>query len=495
MNAEPRARRAQPLHLSLFAKLALTLVALSAVLSVALALVLRSSHHAFHLELQQQLFRSLAAQLLFEGQDAGRGAPDIDRVLAHVRQLAMASPGMAAYVVGGDGTILASSVPEARLRRRSVDVQPLLRFIEGPPRWPWTGDNPLSDTGRAIFSAAPIAHGIGAERILYVILGGQSESDKTVQSAYSMREAMLLGLGNILGALLAALAIIRLITTPVARLRQAMDAFSESGFEGPRRAFYRHRMMRDEIDRLGEIFDAMAARIAAQFEALRRSDQARRELFANISHDLRTPLTAVHGYADTLLNRESLSEADRRRYLEIIRRQAAGLGRQVEEFMELAKLDAPEARLEPREFSLDQVIVDVLAEMRPLFEQKKLALQVACVPLRTVGDPSLIRRALMNLIDNAIRESREGGSVQVRAAIVAGSSEIAVLDEGPGIPADDLEGIFLRFRRAGPRAGTAGGAGLGLAIVQRIAELHGGLVSAENRPEGGAIFRLKLPAP
>lgn len=487
------------MYLTLYAKLALTLVGLSAVLSLALALVLKSSHHTFHLELHQRLFRSLAAQLLSEAQDTSRSAPDLDRVLAHVRQLAIASPGMAAYVVGSDGTILASSIPEAALRRRTVDRQPLLRFIEGATRFPLTGDNPLSDAGRAIFSAAPVTSGT-PERMLYVILGGQPESEQTAQSAafasYSMREAMLLGLGNILGALLAALAIVRLITTPVARLRQAMEAFNESGFGTPRRALYRHRMVRDEIDRLGEIFDTMASRITAQFEALRRADHTRRELFANISHDLRTPLTALHGYADTLLSRESLSEADRRRYLEIIKRQAAGLGRLVEGFMELAKLDAPEARLDSRDFALDQLIADVLAELRPLSERKQLALQEDCGPLRAAGDPDLLRRALINLVDNAIRQSPERGVVKVRAALAAdGSIEIAVLDQGPGIQADELDSIFLRFRQGGTGAGTWGSAGLGLAIVRRIAELHKAHVSAENRPEGGAIFRFTLPPP
>lgn len=490
--------RRRPIHASLYAKLALTLVALSAVLSVALILILRSSHQAYHLELHQQLFRSFAEQLLSEAQDPQRSGPDIERVLAHVRQLAMAKPGLAAYVLDRDGSITASSEPAAKLRRRSVETQPLSRFIEGPPRWPVTAENPLSDAGRAIFSVALIAPGTDRERYLYVVLSGQAEGDNDLRSpltaSYSMREAMLLGLGNIAGALLAALAVVWLITEPVGRLRQAMEAFDESGFHGPLRSFHRRRMVRDEIDRLGEIFESMASRITAQLEGLRRSDYMRRELFANVSHDLRTPLTAIHGYAESLLLRESLPEPDRKRYLEIIRRQAADLSRSVEEIMELAKLDAPEIRLDRREFALDGAIGDVLAELRPLFERKRLALQTDVAPVRMKGDPDLIGRAVMNLIDNAIRESREGGTVRVRAGVpAAGGIEIEVLDEGPGIPPDELEQIFLRFRRAGGVERAGGGAGLGLAIVRRIAESHNGTASAENRPEGGAVFRLRFP--
>lgn len=484
-----------PRFLSLFTKLALTLVALSVLLSLALATVLEASHKAFHLELHQQLFRALANQLLSETTTAG-GEPDVERLFARVRQLDITSPGLAAYIVSPAGVVSKASRPSEELRRRSIAVQPIRQFIQGPARWPLMGDDPLSETRRTIFSAAPA--GTRGE-FLYVILDSSADGERKqlfpAERAYSTRDALWLTLGNVVAALFAALAAVWFITKPITRLRKAMDSFSSSSFEGPWQRLHERKLLRDEIDQLAEIFDAMAARIAAQIDSLRRADQVRRELFANISHDLRTPLTAVHGYAERLIAKKNLPEAERAKYLEIIRRHAAELASLVDQIMEIAKLDAPEMRPNLAQVRVDELVYEVVSELQPLAEEKDLKVKTACADLSMRGDADLIRRALHNLLDNAFRESPAGESVEISLSALADRSlEIAISDRGPGIPEEELEQIFRRFYRGrGPDAGSRSGGGLGLPIVRRIAEIHGGSVSVENRTGRGTTFRIIFP--
>lgn len=242
---------------------------------------------------------------------------------------------------------------------------------------------------------------------------------------------------------------------------------------------------------------SIAERVAEQIKFMRRSDQVRRELFADIAHDLRTPLTAVQGYVDTLLGKQALPEGDRKNYLEILKRQAGQLRRLVDQVTDLARLDAPELRLELGECRLDELAHEVLAELRPLFDAKQLqvVVETGSHDSRIAGDPDLVRRALQNILDNAVRVSSNGGPIEVLiTGALAGDVEVAVSDRGPGVPPEEREPIFERFHRGpGSDERRADGTALGLAIVRGIVELHHGSVSVESRPGGGATFRLKFP--
>lgn len=484
----------RPLYLGLFAKLVLILGALSALLSFALARVVEASHEAFHLELEQKRFRPLAARLAAEWAKQGE-EHDMRRLLAPLQQLGLASSALQVYRVGADGLIMDASVSVAQLRRPVIGVEPMREFVRGPVNWPLKGDDPRSEAGRVIFSAAPLGT---SGQYLYVVLQGRTEGEAAPAAArlsYATRDTLWLMLGNVVAAFLAALAALWLITKPIARLRQAMDLFSRSGFEGPWQRLSGRRLLRDEIDQLGDIFDAMAARIAHQIESLRRADAARRNLFAGISHDLKTPLTAVQGYAERLARRKDLGEAERAKYAEIIRRQAAELASMVDELMEIAKLEAPEMRLSLAEVRVDQIASEVAGDLQPLSPQKRVNVQVEGKLPTVHADADLVRRALRNLVANALRETPEDQAVSIDVAALAGGAavEIVVSDRGPGIAEEELEVIFRRFHRGSARQGEPGGSGLGLSIVRRIAELHAGYVSAANRPEGGAVFRLVLP--
>jgi two-component system OmpR family sensor kinase len=252
----------------------------------------------------------------------------------------------------------------------------------------------------------------------------------------------------------------------------------------------------DEIDRLGSTFREMAGRIEEQMESLRTSDALRRELIANVSHDLRTPLATLRGYIETLLLKErSLTEEERRGYLETAIRHCERLSKLVNELLELAKLDSYEV-VEREPFNLRELVQDVVQK----FQLKAKKEQISIVTNIQEGLPfvnadiALIERVLENLIENAIHYTPQGGSIRLVLAPDKGEISVQVSDTGRGIPEQELPHIFDRFyQRDKSRKGDGGHSGLGLAITKRILELHNRPIEVSSRPGSGTTFSFQLP--
>jgi PAS domain S-box-containing protein len=224
----------------------------------------------------------------------------------------------------------------------------------------------------------------------------------------------------------------------------------------------------------------------------------RRDLIANVSHDLRTPLAALHGYLETLLVKGAeLSPGQRAGYLETAVRQSERLGLLIGELFELVKLDFRGFEIRPEPVQLGELAQDVLQKFRLLADSKGVALRAEIGPgLPSVhADIGLMERVLENLIDNALRHTPPGGAVRVAVAPSGERVRVRVADTGSGIPAAEIPRIFERFYRVDrSRARGTGGAGLGLAIVKRIMDLHAAKVEVESTPPGGAAFFFDLPA-
>lgn len=475
---------------TLFSRLAAALVAVSLVLSFALVAVLHGSHRAFHLELDQKAHQDLAGRLL-----AAARPVRIEAVLERVRELALLNPAIAAYSVLDDGMVTASSLATAQLRRGRVDTGPILQFIAGPKTWPLLGDDPATDNGKAIFSAAPLPSGNG---YLYVVLSGANGgSGEAAERPYVLREAVWLTLGNVAAALAAALLVVGAITRPVTRLRQAMNAFESSNLEGNvRYRIGRARAGPDEIGRLGEIFDSMADRIAVQVDSLRRADKARRELYANVSHDLQTPLTSLHGYVQTLLMKDSsLPTGQRRRYLEILERQTQQLRELVEQITDLARLETPEIRLQKEPIELQALLLQIIEDLKPIMDRNGLTLKwdTAESPVIVNADISLLRRALTNIVVNAVQASPQASQVGVRVTSDGTTAVVGVIDKGPGLGPESERIFDAGYRGTHPRMAGSPGMGLGLAIAKRVVLLHRGTIFATNLSDGGALLQVALP--
>jgi two-component system phosphate regulon sensor histidine kinase PhoR len=230
---------------------------------------------------------------------------------------------------------------------------------------------------------------------------------------------------------------------------------------------------------------------------LRRTDRIRRDFVANVSHELRTPLTAIRGYVEALAD---ATPEESRQFLEIVSRHTMRMERLVRDLLRLARLDAGQELLERVPCSVDTLFTSVETDLSRLLVDRKQTIERDVPPEAAVvpGDPAKLQDALRNLLENAINYSPEGSRILLRARHADKHVALSVIDEGPGIPPEDLGRIFERFYRVDKsrtREGKdPGGTGLGLSIVRHLVELHGGRVSVANRQPHGAIFTMELPA-
>jgi two-component system, OmpR family, phosphate regulon sensor histidine kinase PhoR len=229
---------------------------------------------------------------------------------------------------------------------------------------------------------------------------------------------------------------------------------------------------------------------------LKRVDQIRRDFVANVSHELRTPLSILRGYIETLLDNPKTSREERARILQIMERHSKRLGLLVDDLLSLAQLESSSANLEIGEVQLLELFESVLRDWKERLAGKHLRLILDLPPdmppIR--ADETRLQEVLYNLLENAVKYSRENGEIRLQAERCGPEILISVGDNGIGISKDDLPRIFERFYRADKaRSRELGGTGLGLAIVKHIAQLHGGRVEAESHPGRGTTVRVFLP--
>ncbi len=481
---------------SLYARLALVLLLLVGVIGFSFFSLVRFATQMYQQETAQRLNRELAAHIvaetpLLQARQINRQAL---KDLFHT--LMVINPSIEVYLLDTQGTILAYSAPAQKVRRERVAVGPIRRFIAREGGYPLLGDDPRDPFGHKVFSAASIEHEQRREGYLYVILGGEQYDTAAamLRANYSLRVSAWGIAAGLLIALLAGLALFALLTRRLRRLSATMQTFAadEPGGTG-----MDMRGAGDEIDQLERHFHAMAVRIRRQMDRLHHNDAQRRELIANVSHDLRTPLASLRAYLETLLIKNGVFDnAQRREYLHIALANSDQLAGLIESLFELAKLDAEEAPLQAEPFSAAELVHDVVLKHGLAAGQKGVKIGIECdeaLPFVS-GDIAMIERALNNLLENAIEHTPEGGRVVVRLAHDAGQVTLTVSDTGKGIPNEELAHIFDRFYRLQKsRQDGVKHAGLGLAIVKRIVELHGAVITAESALNEGTAFTFTLP--
>jgi signal transduction histidine kinase len=265
------------------------------------------------------------------------------------------------------------------------------------------------------------------------------------------------------------------------------------------------RPTKDEFGQLTSAFEMLLDICRRQWDALRRTDHFRREGVSNLSHDLRSPLTATVACLETLDGRwgGDATRADDRRLVEIALRNTRNAAAMVQSLGDLAKLDEPEFDLRTEAVDTAELLDDIALRFGERAARQGVRLQSDPARAGDGGgaraqvDVELFERAVANLLDNALKFCPAGSTVTIASRARAGRIEVSVADDGPGIPAADLPHLFDRFyqsRSSATPASAEAGSGLGLAIVKRIAELHGGDVGVESPAEGGTRVVLRFPA-
>ncbi len=427
-----------------------------------------------------------------------------------LKNLVLFEPDTQLYLLDPEGTVLTST--------GSVQLPPGFKVAMGPVRQAAStpgaayvmGDDPERMDADAIVTARPVGRrvirpGEPVAGYLYLVChkeGLPASRWQVLRASFAQPALGLIAAIMTLTTVLAVL-VIGSVTRPLKRLTQAVAALSEKGLqEGAAHAQpLLPAATRDEFGQLTLAFGAMLATLRRQWDALRRLDHFRREAVSNLSHDLRSPLTASTACLETLQSRWAGDAAreDDHRLAEVALRNTRNAARMVQSLGDLATLDEPAFQLRTERVDLHELLADIAARFAERAGQRGVVVEARHgeQPVAAAVDVELFERAVANLVDNALKFCGAGSRITVQAEDRGSEVVVCVSDTGPGIAEADLPHLFDRFYQARQSVAPAtgeGGKGLGLAIVKRIVELHGGSVSVSSAPQQGTEVRLTLPS-
>ena len=439
---------------------------------------------------------------------------------AWLRGLVLYEPDTQLYLLDAQGTVLATT-GEAKLPPGfKVALGPVRAAVEsalGRRTGGYVmGDDPERMDADAVIAARPVRRAVirnddAASGWLYLVCHKAdlpASRWDAVRKSFALPALVLVAGCVALTTLFAAL-VIGAVTRPLRRLTEAVAALSARGLDEGLANAPQHLLpppTRDEFGQLTSAFSMMLETLRRQWSALRRLDHFRREGVSNLSHDLRSPLTATAACLETLEGRwaegaapavdRAAETAEDRRLIGVALRNTRNAARLVQSLGDLAQLDEPEFKLKREQVDVGELLDDIGLRFGQRAARAGVAVQVrAGHDAVALLDVELFERAVANLVDNALKFCPAGATITLAAGIRGEHVEVSVADTGPGIAAADQAHLFDRFyqsRQSVAPATGEGGKGLGLAIVKRIAELHGGDVSVRSVPGQGTCVTLRL---
>lgn len=476
----------------------MALLIIVALMGSAFFIVDRINTGLYYEELTQRLNAPIAMYVTGQRDLITDGVPDLDSLRDLASHAMVINPTAEIYLLDTEGRILGHGLPPETVMLERVDLEPLRELIQGAAPMPIRGDDPRSGSTRKVFSAFEVVHDDQLEGYLYVVLGGQTYEalSRDIGNSYVGRTSFFVAIAIVVSTAAIGLLVFGLLTRRLKKLSSEMRRISDSDFDLSPEIDV-SSAGEDEIDQLARSFLTMSGKIKNQLAQLKENDNLRRELVSNISHDLRTPLSAMQGYIETLIIKgDSLSDEERDRYLKIARQHTVRLGSLIGDLFELSKLDSATVTPRLEAFSVAELVQDIAQEFQLEAEKKEisLSLDLATNSASTIGDIGLIQRVLENLVRNAIRYTPAGGEVTLSISEHPQTVAVAVSDTGSGIPDNEITHIFDRFYRSthGDNAGSDS-SGLGLAIVKRILDLHESRITVESKVDAGTRFEFELP--
>lgn len=479
---------------SLYAKLASILVLIILTMGFVYGFITFSVTHDYLQEITQEFNRDLAKNLVGERDIVVAGKINTRALKQTFHDYMTVNPNIEIYLLDLHGKILSYSADPGKVKRTSVSLDPIKDFFQGKLI---PGDDPRSFTVKKAFSVTYVPTKENPEGYLYVVLRGEEfdQVNQALQDNYFIQYSLLSLFISLSIGLLLGLFLFYTITRRVRNLSIAMHDFTENGFSAyPENLGNKHH--NDEIGQLASSFDVMAEHTIAQLRKLEEQDKLRRELVANVSHDLRTPLASMLGYLETLtIKQDALDKKSRNEYLKIVSLHGKRLSRLIDDLFELAKFDAQEIKPEQEVFSFSEFIYDVMQKFRNKAEQVNINLQLICPQeaLLVYADIALIERVLDNLLGNAFNHTEVGDNIIIKVMKLDEAVQIQIQDTGCGISQGDLAKVFDRFYQAQNKHRKGKHAGLGLAIVKQIVELHGRQIDVQSTVDEGTQFTFTLP--
>jgi len=480
---------------SLNKKLSLALMALLLILGVFLALITRYASVQYNLEMTQRLNGSIAMYVAAEEQLIQNGVHNEAAIKRLAERAMVINPTVEVYLLDNQGKILSHNLPASAEVQTRIPLQNITEFLQPNSHRPLVNLDPRSPNSEKAFSAAKVTFNGQDEGYVYAILGGQTYEAlvKDISKNFVLKVALAAIIAVLLfGFFIGVLMFVKL-TKPLSQLTAKVRNFQHQ-ITGEKASKLKTG---DEISVLSSAFSQMGQKINSQMKQIQASDQNRRDLITNVSHDLRTPLAAIQGYIDTLsIKDHALNEHQRANYLATASKHCMRLNSLVNDLFELSKLDSLAVKPTIEAFSMSELIQDVSMEFKWQAQQRNVALQIDLLPGNTdvMADIGLMQRVLENLIGNAIKHTPENGKVLLKLNQDSGQFNIIIRDTGRGISQKELPFIFDRLYRADNSSNYAqNSSGLGLTIVKKILELHHSKIKVVSQLKKGTQFSFRLP--
>ncbi len=463
---------------------------------VGLAYVYSTIHYsgAYIEEVNQRLNRNTAKNIVENSTPFYDGKvirPALEEMFQHVKAI---NPGLEVYLVDTTGKIIAWFPPEKKILSDHIDMNPVFSFIQSKGNECIKGSDPLNPGSRKVFSASELTMNGMLYAYIYVVLTGeeyQAASDYLFGN-FLLQISSRTMLIALVSTLVVGLLIIRIITRNYSKIISMMQKFRQGDLTA------RVQVQSTGDDRqLAEIFNEMADILTGNIAKLKEVENLRRELIANVSHDLRTPIAIIRGYVETLQMKENnISDEERKRYIDAVQHSAEKLEKLINELFELSKLEANQVKAKKEPFIVSELVSDISNKYHLIAQTKKIAIRTELskeLPL-VFADVSLIERVMQNLIDNAMKFTPEGGKITISTVKNnSGNVEISVTDTGIGIPENEREKIFARYYKANNFTDLKNSTGLGLAIARKILDLHNSTLNLITKENAGSSFIFTLP--
>ncbi|MEP6513118.1 MAG: HAMP domain-containing sensor histidine kinase [Parafilimonas sp.] len=463
---------------------------------IGVAYVYITIHHSaeYFEKVSQLLNRNVATQIVKDTKPFKNGKVDT-AVLEEMFRHAMAvNPSLEIYLLDTQGKILAHSVPENKIILEKVDLKPVTEFISNHGTKYITDNDPRDVNAKKVFSAAPVVTNKILDGYIYIVLASEEYDaiSQLLSGDYLMQVGLRTMILTLLAALLIGLVIFRVFTRNHRKIIEVMQKFRK----GDINARIEIKSTGD-TKQLADSFNEMANILTQNLDKVNAIEMLRRELIANISHDLKTPVSVIQGYAETLQMKElTLADSDRRRYINTILQNTQKLEKLVNELFELSKLEANQVVPKKEPFSISELLNDMYNKYQLIAKEKNISLETELskdLP-PVYADVSLIERVMQNLIDNAIKFTPEGGMIMIRTHRYDNHVEVIITDSGIGIPESEQDKIFTRYYRTTDNfMDLKESAGLGLTIAKRILELHNSSLTFKSKENIGSSFSFSLP--
>jgi len=479
---------------SLFWKLGATFLVTLLVLSIVYLYISVYTAEMYFQEASQKLNAEIALHIAQENKCFIDGKANEDVLKDVFHNVMIINPSIEVYLLDTEGKILTYFAPNEIIELEYVPLEPIKKFIEVKDGSFIMGVDPKNASIMKGFSASEVYEDHVLRGYIYVILEGEEYENATqlVFGSYMLRLGVRsMGITLIAAAIISLIALafitrnLRKIVVVIRRFKEG-DLSARVNLKG-----------KGEISEFGDSFNEMADTIVKNIDEMKTMDNLRRELVANVSHDLRTPLSTIQGYIETILIKSNtLSEEERKNYMETIFSSTERLKNLVEELFELSKLEARESKPNPEPFSIAELVQDVQQKNLIVAQQKNIELKLDFsydLPM-VYADIGMMEKVLQNLLDNALKFTQEGGKIEIGLSPEKQDILISIKDNGRGISADAIPHIFDRYQKAERTITTENeGLGLGLAIVKMILEVHNIDINVKSNKESGTVFSFKVP--